>query len=332
MFLKMLSVSAFAAVALAGAAGAQSLRPIGSTVAVVNLVTAEFNRDTRSLAVGDKVNQDEVIEVGLDGSSEIMLDDQTKLALGPGAKLVLDKFIYDPDKASGSILLNLSKGTFRFITGVAAKPTYVIRTPVASITVRGTIFDLYIRDDGLVWVLLHEGAVRVCNDRGNCGDLSEPGKLLQVVPTGEVGVPVRWADLSGPGLLPFASAFPFVVKPPTIDPNPIFTEEAIKEAALPPPTKPPSGTGPGKPTKKVDRPKTPKPKPTKEAKPQKPKKTKTATNKPAYEENIVTGMDIVIGIGGGFGPGKGKGPKRPGGGGGYGDGKPGTMPKYPTPR
>ena len=327
MSLKLLSISALTAVAFAaGAAEAQSLKPIGSTVAVVNLVTAEFNRDTRTLGVGDEVNQDEVIEVGLDGSGEIELEDETKLALGPGARLALDKFIYDPDKADGSILINLAKGTFRFITGVAAKPSYVIRTPVASITVRGTIFDLFIRDDGLLWVLLHEGAVRVCNDRGNCRELDEPGKLLQVIPTGEVGVPVRWAELSGPGLLPFASAFPFVVKPPKIDPNPIFSEDAIKEAALPPPTKPPSAD-PDRPKKKVERPKPPKKKPVKEAeRPKKKPPKKTADKSGPSAEDIKTGIAIGIGIGAAIGGiNKGKRPKDP-------PGRRPDMPKHPKPR
>ncbi len=43
---------------------------IGSALKVVNLVTAEFNRDTRTLQDGDRVHQDETIEVGLDASSE----------------------------------------------------------------------------------------------------------------------------------------------------------------------------------------------------------------------------------------------------------------------
>ena len=108
---------------------------IGSTVAVVNQVTGEFRQDVRKLSTGDDVVQEEVIAAGADSIAELMLRDQTKLALGPGARLTLDRFVYDPDKTSGAIVLNLIKGGFRFITGVAAKPFYSIRTPVAAITV-----------------------------------------------------------------------------------------------------------------------------------------------------------------------------------------------------
>ena len=58
----------------------------------------------------------------LNGKGEFRLNDDTKLALGPGSRLVLDKFVYDSDKKAGSIVLDLTKGAFRFITGVASKP------------------------------------------------------------------------------------------------------------------------------------------------------------------------------------------------------------------
>src|SRR5262245_29407414 len=102
---------------------------IGSTVRVVNLVTAAFERDHRDLATGDLVRQDDLIEVAPDGIGEIKLRDDTKLALGPGARLLLDEFVYKPDISGGAIVLNLVKGAFRFMTGLAAKPAYVIRTP-----------------------------------------------------------------------------------------------------------------------------------------------------------------------------------------------------------
>lgn len=212
------------------AAGQQ---PVGSAVQVVNLVTAEFNRDTRTLRRGDRVHQDESIEVGLDGSSELKLDDDTKLALGPGSHLTLDKFVYDPDKAKGSIVLDLVKGTFRFMTGVAEKPTYIIKTPAAAITVRGTIFDVYVQDNGLSWLLLHEGAVQVCNQRGQCKDLTEPGKMIRIGDDGAVGPPVRWASLPGNDKVPFDDAFPFVAKTPSIDPEPVLTRDVIVFGKLP---------------------------------------------------------------------------------------------------
>ena len=207
---------------------------IGSAVIVVNLVTAQFEKsEQRKLETGDDVRQQDLIEVSSDGRGEFKLRDQTKLALGPGSRLLLDKFIYDPNISGGAIVLNLAKGAFRFITGVAAKPAYVIHTPTASITVRGTIFDVYVQADGMSWLLLIEGAVEVCNESGKCRVVDEPGKLIRITPDGSIGVPVNWGDLPGRQETQFDSAFPFVVTPPQVDPSPIFTREQIVLGTLP---------------------------------------------------------------------------------------------------
>ena len=175
--------------------------PIGSAVLVVNQVTAELSRDVRTLQMGDRVRHSELIEAGSDARTELQLDDQTKLALGPGSRLMLDKFVYDPDKDGGSIFLNLAKGTFRFLTGVAVKPAYTIRTPVAAITVRGTIFDLHVMPSGETWLLLSDGGVQVCNTRGKCRVVDQPGRIIRISDDGEVGAPGCWSRLGlSPGL------------------------------------------------------------------------------------------------------------------------------------
>jgi hypothetical protein len=207
---------------------------IGAAVRIVNVVTAEYASDQRRLATGDNVRQDDLIEVSGDGTGEIRLRDDTRLALGPGARLLLDEFVYNPDISGGAIVLNLVKGAFRFVTGAAAKPAYVIRTPSASITVRGTIFDVYVQASGLSWLLLIEGAIEVCNDRGDCSLHDEPGKLIRITPEGDVGNPVKWASLQKDGE-PFEAAFPFVVEPPSFEPDPVFTPEDIVGGDVPDP-------------------------------------------------------------------------------------------------
>ena len=216
-----------AAVALYFTVAPARAETIGATLKIVNQVTAEFNRDTRSLAEGDSVNRDELIAVASDALGELVFKDETKLALGPGSQMKLDKFVYDPDKSTGSIAVNLVKGTFRFITGKAEKKAYVIRTPAASITVRGTIFDVAVLDDGTTWLLLHEGSVAVSNQRGKCRVLNSPGRLIRVTGNGDVGVPVNWDGLPGRGTVPFDQVFPFVAAPPSMDVTPVFTRAAI---------------------------------------------------------------------------------------------------------
>lgn len=237
--MRRLSTIAFA-VALAaqgiGAASAATPEPagsIGTTLAVVNVVTAELATERRTLAIGDRVRQNELIEAALDARTELKLEDETKLALGPGSRLVLDRFVYDPEKKNGDIAVDLIKGAFRFVTGIASKPSYVVRVPRASITVRGTIFDVFVQKTGAAWLLLHEGGVKVCNDRGTCRMLSEPGKLVLINEVGDIGKTFRWASLGGLQGFDFDAAFPFVADPPSIDPKPNLTREAILDIKTP---------------------------------------------------------------------------------------------------
>ncbi|MEQ1694718.1 MAG: FecR domain-containing protein [Hyphomicrobiaceae bacterium] len=212
---------------------------IGSAIAIKNNVTAAYETGRRKLQKDDPVRQEEIIEVGEDSLGELKFKDDTKLALGPGSRMTLDKFVYDPDKTNGSIIVNLMKGTFRFITGIAAKPTYKIKTPSASISVRGTIFDVYIKDDGAVWLLLIEGAIEACTDDGKCRVLDEPGKFIRIVEDRKkgsppnapkrwnVGAPVKWAALPGRKETPIETAFPFVPSAPSFDPAPWYSANDI---------------------------------------------------------------------------------------------------------
>jgi hypothetical protein len=301
-----------------GTAAAEPRQRIGATLSVINVVTAEFNRDTRTLLTGDGVHQNELIDVSQDASTELKLNDDTKLALGPGAKLKLDKFVYDGEKSTSSIGVDLVQGAFRFITGVAAKPSYVIKVPSASITVRGTIFDVYVADNDSTWLLLHEGAVRVCNARGTCRDHAEPGKVLKITDKGDLGAPIRWAGLKERDGFDFDVAFPFVAKPPTIDPNPIFTrDDLIRRAAIEPEKKPDlprkgkttKQTKKSEPEKTKRSAKTDQPKPVKVTAPKPASKPKDKPVRTTQKQNddaaAKAAIGLAVGIGLGLAIGKG---------------------------
>ncbi|MGE8944307.1 FecR family protein [Leptospira interrogans] len=234
--------SLVSSVLMAAPVSASQTPQIGSAVTVVNDVHAAYEQNQRALQSGDRVHEDELVEVGSDSRGELVLDDSTKLALGPGSRLLLDKFVYNGDRSKGDIVVNLMKGTFRFVTGAASKPSYRIRTPVAAISVRGTIFDTYVEDNGWIWLLLIEGAVRVCNDQGDCRMLNRPGQILQVTDRGRLGQPTRWASLQR-RTVPLETAFPFIIAAPGIDPDPVLTRDDILTVPVPPRRTPPPRGG-----------------------------------------------------------------------------------------
>jgi len=272
--------------------------PIGAATTVKNMVSASLESDVRTLSIGDGVFQDELIKVGKESIGELVLNDDTMLALGPGSQLLLDKFVYNGKKKKGDILLDIVRGSFRFITGIASKKSYRIRTPSASITVRGTIFDVFVADDGLIWLLLVEGGVSACNDRGDCNRLDRPGRLIRVTGDGEIDEPVRWASLTGNDLFDFASAFPFMVNPPNIDPNPALMKDDVINAKEPAKSKPKKKARRSRKSKKATRKRTHRHKKI-YTKKHKKKPTKKASNGDSLLP-LAVGIGVGLAVGGAF--------------------------------
>jgi ferric-dicitrate binding protein FerR (iron transport regulator) len=117
---------------------------IGKTIVVVRTVTGTLATEVRQLVINDGVAQNELIATAPDAASEIEFVDGTKLTLGPRARVVLDKFVYDPDPSKGAFFLSVSEGVFRFVTGTMAHQSYSIKTPNGTIGVRGTVFNMLV--------------------------------------------------------------------------------------------------------------------------------------------------------------------------------------------
>ena len=78
-----------------------------------------------------------------EGRLKITFRDETVLTLGEKASVVIDRYVYDPDKDVGETVLQATKGAFRFASGriKAMKQSKIaVSTPVADIGVRGTEF------------------------------------------------------------------------------------------------------------------------------------------------------------------------------------------------
>ena len=159
--------------------------------------------------------------------------DDTKIALGPNARLVLDKFVYDPNAAGKQVLINFAVGAFRFISSSKDPTGYELKTPTATLGVRGTVFDFYVAEKGGMAVLMHKGAVEVCS--AACKLHSKLGRLAFVTPSGKVVLRRYWDRKLMPGVA-IKQAFPFLGKKLMID-------DVIRTANL---TAPASKAAPGK--------------------------------------------------------------------------------------
>ncbi len=78
------------------------------------------------------------------------------------------------------MVINLTAGALRFITGKADHHAYEIVTPTATIGVRGTVFDVYTKPDGEMAVAMIDGAIEVCPKVGLCRVHNVVGKFLHM--------------------------------------------------------------------------------------------------------------------------------------------------------
>ena len=99
--------------------------------------------------------------------------DDTRVDVTQHSKLIIDEFVYDPNTKKGSLSLKAALGTVRYASGQIAKttPTAVqIKTPTATIGVRGTDFSMTIDEVGSSTIIL----LPSCDTNGNCfvGEIS----------------------------------------------------------------------------------------------------------------------------------------------------------------
>jgi hypothetical protein len=201
---------------------------VGTAVLIKNKVTGKLRTEERVLQTGLRVHRNELVRTGPQAQAEMTLDDNTKLALGPEAELLLDEYAVAAGSDTKTIALKVLKGTLRFLTGNNASKSYKIETPSATIGVRGTVFDVYIGPGGDTFVLLHQGVLEVCSQTRSCRPHRTVGRVVQATILGVVSQPMKWRDTLVPGV-GVSQAFPFVGKRLTIDPVPRLTPDAITD-------------------------------------------------------------------------------------------------------
>jgi len=83
--------------------------------------------------------------------------DNTKVAVTEQSKFVIDEFIYDPNANTGKLSMRVAMGTVRYASGGIAKnnrENVRLRTPTATISVRGTDFAMTVDEIGRSMVTL----------------------------------------------------------------------------------------------------------------------------------------------------------------------------------
>lgn len=133
---------------------------------------------TRALAAGGAVTSGDSITTDRRGTVTLSFFDQTVITLAPNSKVDMASIIKRNASQASKFNISAVKGTFRFISGKSSKKVYKIKTPTATIGLRGTQFIVDLtRGDGST-VHVENGAVDFC-DSGSCVTVGKGFSIVQ---------------------------------------------------------------------------------------------------------------------------------------------------------
>ncbi len=141
-------------------------------------------REGMDVVSGDTISTDR------SGVVQLVFVDETKIAVGPNARMILDVSMLRGNRKAKNFTVQALGGSFRFISGKSRKRAYSIKTPDATMAVRGTTFDMWITSGSQSAMLVIEGTVQMCGRRGSCRSASRQCSLFATGSGGQVGRPI----------------------------------------------------------------------------------------------------------------------------------------------
>ena len=104
-------VTAFAL--LGSSAATTAAESVGTVTKIVN----QAQIGTRNAVVGSPVFMNDRLRTGADARLEVTFRDNSVLTLGEKANVVVDRYVFNPDKGSADVILNATQGALRFAGG-----------------------------------------------------------------------------------------------------------------------------------------------------------------------------------------------------------------------
>jgi len=129
---------------------------VGNVVSQTKAAQITRKGDKILTEVDTPVEMRDIIET-LKGRTNIKFVDDTKVSVTEYSKLLIDEFVYNPEKKTGKLSLKAALGTIRYSSGKIAQNSgknVKIKSPTASVSVRGTDFTMNVQEDGASSFLL----------------------------------------------------------------------------------------------------------------------------------------------------------------------------------
>src|SRR5262249_19810481 len=142
----------------------------GRTVGMATNVVSPAQVDSEPAVVGTLAHMNDELSTGAKARLQVSFRDSTQLTLGENAKVVVDRFVFDPDAGTGQAIIKTGVGAFRMATGKISElenKKISVSTPFATIGVRGTDFWWGPIDGRFGVLLLSQSKVEVSNEAGS---------------------------------------------------------------------------------------------------------------------------------------------------------------------
>jgi hypothetical protein len=121
----------------------EATEPVGSVRTIEGSAVIVRQGEEITAELGRRLYPADRVRTAAGGSIGIVLRDDTLVSLGPESELAMTEFDFRPDESAFSIVMNLVRGTFVYVSGRIGKlsPESVkVETPVGVVAVRGTKF------------------------------------------------------------------------------------------------------------------------------------------------------------------------------------------------
>jgi len=99
------------------------------------------NKPVEKLVLGHNIVHNERVSTFDKGQVQIQFVDESTISLAPNSELIIDEFVYDPNKQAGKMTATVTAGLLRFVGGKISKQSDAVNfaTPSGNVAVRGGV-------------------------------------------------------------------------------------------------------------------------------------------------------------------------------------------------
>lgn len=168
-------------IGLSAAAIPASAQVIAKVTGLTDNALVERSGSRQRLSRNFGLVEGDTITTDAQGSVQIAFVDRTRMVIGPSSQLVIENITMSSQTRASQFSVRALGGTYRFLSGNSPKPAYKLRTPTATMGIRGTEFDFSVDSRRVTNLVTYSGRVSVCTRRNRCFRVSGGCAVVSVV-------------------------------------------------------------------------------------------------------------------------------------------------------